>query len=363
MRKILAASFVMLLMFSACKSEAGGQSLAFDDVLCVRQFTNSITLEKGETVEVGDIGVRNLMVCDDLLFVITGDPNGFFSVYTLPDMQFAGKYVLKGNGPGELTFYARKNAVTPVMTPDGVRLYFDDYRGSLLEWNVAESIQEGRTVIGRVADSPQGGPFCSIFINDSTVFSRVIRSDGRGQTRFMTVAGNTVITPEMERLNEVSVPADDGVSFNIVGSLTGFSRERGLIVEASLNLNTINMYTLSGDFAKTVCLGKRPDDVTAVFNDGQMKQISTFTDICVCEDWFAVMYSGAKEHPLVPGEGPKPKICIFDYAGNPLTELLLPVHADCFTIDPVRSSLYTLNSSDEIITEYDLSAILKFELD
>ena len=53
----------------------------------------------------------------------------------------------------------------------------------------------------------------------------------------------------------------DPGKFNLIGSIMSYNHSRDVIVEASLMTNTINLYSLFSDFALSICIGDKPDDI------------------------------------------------------------------------------------------------------
>ncbi len=348
---------VASVFFTSCKEETSGRNvqMTFDKIEYVNSFPQEISLAKGETVDVDCVGILDVMACGDYFLVMKIGGQEAISVYSLSDFLYLGDYIGRGNGPGEVLYSIFSSRLNPILSSDGLSFKLEDGKGNMIDWNVTESVKAGETVVDVIYDNMPSGNFCSIPVNDTTYLRREIRADAKGQTRFLSENGNRRITSSMAKLNEASVPEDDGVSFNLVGSFTGYNKERDIVVEASMNLNTINMYTLDGSFEKTLCFGKKADDPTNVFKAGQSKQIRTFTHIQMCDRYFVVMYSGGKEYERVPLGLPKSKVYFIGYDGTPLVQINLPEKTETFTFDTESKILYTLNRDSEKIRKYDLS--------
>lgn len=348
--KILPACVAVLMVYSCSPDPAA--NMAFDDVVCVTSFPEVIDLDNGKEIDIEKMGILDICVHDTLMFVSAPHADGLVTVYSLPEFREKGNIFHKGNGPGELLSAPFFNSIDIVgKGRDAMALLYDG-KGHLLGWNILEST--GDPEIGVVKDSIPMGTFYSRYVNDSTFLCRIINSGRDGQIRYLDVNGRKVVTPSMERLNKAAIPVKgDGYLFNILSSFAGYDPAHGMVVEASLMLNTINMYTLDGKFEKTICIGKRLDDVEEVFNAGFEGLTTAFTRLVLYPDFFAAMYSGAKEYAMGNEQVHMlPEIYLFDWNGNPVAEIRLPDEAQTFELDLRNNRIYTLDRESEKIHAY-----------
>lgn len=138
-----------------------------------------------------------------------------------------------------------------------------------------------------------------------------------------------------------------------------YKKDKDMVVEASLMLNTIYLYSLESQFERTICYGSKVDNINDVFHNGRTRLRSTFTRVNVYDDFFAVMYDGGKMYKELRLVKNNSKIFIFDWNGNPIAELNLPCLADVFDIDVRNGILLTLDRESETIMKYDIPEILK----
>lgn len=329
--------------------------MAFDDVDYVHSVANSISLDAGKVVAFEQIGIRDIFICDSLMFVSTSDPEGLISVYEIPDLEYCGKFFYKGNGPGELMsspFFGN----VKVLESESVRnMLIGDGKGKVLSWDISTPFKDRSHDIGIYKDSLSLNSFYSIYVNDSTFMCRDISGDGSRQERYLIVNGKRKVVPSMEVLNKAEIPVKgDGYLFNILSSFAAYDAKHDRVVEASLMLNTINVYSLDGSFEKTICIGKSQDNISDICHYGIKGLRQTFVRLRIYDDFFAVMYSGGKEIRMSDMGLPNPKIYIFDWNCNPIAEFLLPEPASVFDIDFHSGELYTLDRSEEIIRKYNV---------
>lgn len=188
---------------------------------------------------------------------------------------------------------------------------------------------------------------------------RNISGHASSQERYLLVNGKRKVVPSMETLNKAKIPVKgDGYLFNILSSFVAYDANRDLVVEASIMLNTINVYSLGGTFEKTICLGKSLDNISDMCHAGLLGLKETFVRLRLYDDFFVVMYSGGKQIRMDDSNLPAPRIYIFDWECNPLAELKLPERASVFDIDLQNGELYTLDRSEEIIRKYDIKDVI-----
>lgn len=352
MKRILFFVIVLLFVIDGCRRNTASV-MVFDDIEYVRSFPETLSLPEGDEVRIDKIGIQDLRLYDTLMLVSSKDADGFVSVFGLTGLKELGKMFYRGNGPGELLsppFFS----MMQIVHRDSLDVaLLNDGRGHLLGWDIRESCDDPDIVIFK--DSIPMDAFYSLYINDSTFLCRVINGDERGQTRFLDVGGEKKTTPPMETLNKASIPGPgEGYFFNIMSSLSGYNYQNGVVVEASLMLNTINMYTLDGSFEKTVCIGKKVDNIDDVYRSGFRGMKDTFICLRMYEDFFAVMYSGGRMFGLGPSGTARPKIYLFDWSGSPISEIVLPARAHCFDFDMKNNMLYALDREDETVYAYNM---------
>lgn len=335
-----------LIAISGCRTGAAPE-MVFDDILCVRSFPQSYTLSRPEVLDISLPGMLDICLYDDShLLVSAPTQDGLVSVYNLTDGSREFSCFNLGNGPGELL-------KTPFFASIGRKqdcLLMHDSRGHLLGWRKSGSDAEITVVI----DSLPSLLYYAVYVNDSTALCRTIKPGGTGLKRFLYMNGENSVTSSMEKLNFASIPGGHPYLFNLMSSFVGYDSSRGIVVEASLLLNTINMYTLDGSFERTICLGKKPDSIEDLYHRGELFLTETFTRIRLFDDYFAVMYSGERDKRTFISAR-NPKIYFFNWDGTPRMEFKLHESAATFELDVNNGLLYTLDRDDELIRRYDVS--------
>jgi len=129
-------------------------------------------------------------------------------------------------------------------------------------------------------------------------------------------------------------------------------------VEVPIYLNNINLYSIEGGFARSICLDKRIDDIDGFANIPYANMRNVFADLRVYSDYFGVLYLNETIMSMELGRVNKPSILMFNWKGEPLIELKLDHFATSFDIDYVNAVLYTLDNKTEEMYAYDIKEVL-----
>ena len=182
-----------------------------------------------------------------------------------------------------------------------------------------------------LCDSLPSGLFSFISISDSVFFCKESSPDFTQQKRYLAGKTAGMLPPVIERLNEAKV--SDSKDINIISTIAKMSRVNERIVEMPIGLNYINIYSLNGDFARTVCVGDELDDISEIEDRKEWNRMYTYADLRL-------------------------SILLFDWDGKPLAELKLTRFVNSFDIDMVNKTLYVFDVYNDKMFAYDLSEVL-----
>ena len=146
---------------------------------------------------------------------------------------------------------------------------------------------------------------------------------------------------------------------NIISTIAKMNHENGLIVEMPIGLNYINLYSLDGSSAKTLCIGDEPDDISEVENQDFADRIYTYSDLCVFKNFWGVVAIGEDMKTFQMSRKKHPSILLFDWEGNPLAELKADRFMTGFDIDLTNGTLYTFDVYTDEMFRYDIRHILR----
>jgi hypothetical protein len=339
----------------------GGQSadntMSMEDVRYVNKFPQTFTLDHPIEVETDIIGILDFFVYDSLLVLSTTDREGLWSFLSLPDLRFMGKFLTIGEGPYEF-FQSPWVDKMKFFTEEGTRYagIYNFFKGELYKMNIDESIKNQKLSMYTLNDSLPKSISNFVMIDSVYYFCKEISGTDRQQIRYLSVAGAKVIPPHLEKLNRASV--SEGEDFNILATITKVNNERNLVVEMAASMNFINLYSLDGSFGKTICIGKKLDNIAKIEAKPEWERIQTFGNLSLYPQFWGVIYMNVDRLAYVEQRAESSSIMFFDYEGEPLAELKFNTFITSFDIDFASGTLYTINHQADAFCKYDIREIL-----
>ena len=364
----------MMLMVTGCgdRRKVPENSLAFADVVYVEDgYPVTWELAQGDTLALPVLGVSDFVVKDSLLIVSNNDNAGRVTVLSLDGGTVYGKFLRMGRGPGEIVSFNGVSSVQFSYKEDGhLTACWTEYAGNLMEWDVTASLESGRTELASRSLELQDSPWLldAVPLDGQEFLIVHAGADRNSINRFiLTSEGEKRTIPPLDRLNSATVKAEpesgsgsvvgsgDMVSFtvpgfNLINGSHAYESSRGLIVEAERTLNTMNIFSADGTYARTVCIyGDKVDDVSSVenYSDARLAlRPKTYPDFISVLHWL--------REPEV-----KQYVRLFGYEGEPLAEIPLPEGGIFYDMDIPGGCLYVLISGQELLIRYDVSSLLE----
>ncbi len=370
---VMAAGAAMMLMVTGCGDgrKVPDNSLAFDDVVYVEdEYPVTWELTEGDTLDIPVIGVSDFVIKDSLLIVSNNDNAGRVTVLSLDGKTVLGKFLRKGRGPGEIVSF-NGVSMTQFSHRDGhLTACWTDYAGTLVEWDITASLRDGLSEVATRDLELDGSLWLleALPIGDRGYLIAVAGEDKNTIKRFvLSREGKTEVTPPLERPNRVEVRstaqgsgmvAGSGnmVTFSVPGfnSISGdyaYSPERGLVVEAERTRNSLSIFSIDGDYARTVCIyGNSIDDVSDV-DVGNDRERLTLRPKAFPGFISALHWLREPEVELY--------VRLYGYDGEPLAEIPLPKGGIFYDFDISGGCLYVLVSGQELLIRYDVSGLLQ----
>ncbi len=356
--KNLVISLVLLLAVPyGCGKDDPSESMAFGNIYTVDKFPNSYNLENGTKLDLGIAGVQSLSVQDSLLIVSTGDISGYWSFFRLPGYEFLGKYISKGRGASE-TLNSRRVEDQFFTEYGGIphSIIYDYDLGNLLLMNIQETLREKQPSIRKLGTGLEKNLFNIVCIDSTTFFCRGIDKDMTRQSRFIVKDGEISVPDNLAELNKASI--SHGKDINTLGTYCIYNPERKLIVEAALELNLINMYSIDGPVRMTYCIGRKLDKIKNIEGIDYWKKKTRFCHLAGYRDFFAALYHDDTKENIETGKAKKQTTQFYSWDVSPMFEIVLDRRIDSFDIDFSTGTLYTLNIADDEIYRYDISHII-----
>ncbi len=345
-KRIRMAGLALLaaLTLPSCESKGAPLYFAFDKVNYVKSFpeTKDLTKVKPEVIDLDIIGMQNVCIYDSLLCVMTANANGYMAVYNKKTMQFYGSFIKQGRGPGEVLQNPGFNRFS--RSKDGRLFVYDNTQ--TIELDLPASVKSGHTVASVYKKNQPNSNDYYIVVSDTFKIAKSIKNTMDGYTRIVIKDGKNYSTASQIILNgKVLDTKGDPGKFNLIGSAMAYNSAKDVVVEMSIMTNTINLYSLFSDFALTLCVGEKLDDIHRLEKAIYGSTGNVFIDIKTYDDIFLVLYAKGKGNRTVMA---------FQWDGTPVASVKVPAYVDSVCADLDNNVLYAV--------DYDSERLLKWKL-
>lgn len=353
------ASLILTFLVS-CQSPSTEQSdyMAFENIKFVTEFPETFVLHEKKVPDVDIIGLKSFAIKDSILILNTANRNGIWSIYSLPNYTYFGRFLNRGEGPLEfMQGPSVKTNAKIIKEGDQLLAYLYDFqKGRLLKFDISESIASKELHLTILKDDLPPFLFNFKMIDNNSYFSKEISNSNTQQIRSIVENGEKKILPILNKLNEAAIL--EGEDVNILSTMTELSDHKNRFVEMPIGLNYINLYSLDSTIANTICIGESLVDISAIQREHRWFRTYTFADLCVFDDFFGVVFINQGEAEYQTARTKLPSIMLFDWEGNPLAELKLETHITSFDIDLRNQELYTFDLHSEEFFKFDVRDIL-----
>jgi len=358
---IICCIFLCILSLIGCNNNSKpSDSMAFDNVKFINEFPKTFTLSKPEVLDLGVLGADGLSVQDSLLIVSHPGTEGFWSFFALPDYRPLGRYLKNGRASDELLSVPRVSQQSFLNIDGNLYAMIYDYDfGRMLRMDITKSLSEG---VGRITEIGSGvEKYLSrvAFLDTNVFFCRQSNQVIMSQDRYLLVQSERVVTRGMEELNKARV--ERPIDTNLMNTSVAYSPAKRLISEASLFLNTVNVYSVDDKVAPiTICYGRKMKHLSKM--NVLLNPDRTFKHIAGYDNYFATLYTGYNfDRAIIKRMTMHPKIQFFGWDPcEPLAEIVLDRDATSFDIDFLSGKLYTVSYETEEICAYDIKDVLEY---
>lgn len=343
--KFVAVSCMAVVM---CVSCAQKRYFAFDEIRRVTAFPVSYEPCAPEVIDLGVIGVRGIKVLEDRMLVSCHSEHGCLFMFTKTGTMMSDAFLNAGNGPGEILY-------SPFMSWvgfDGSGLYVYDFKGNFLEYDMLESSDTGIPAWRSLAEGlPMGEGARYFYLDSDRLLCRKSRAGGRGYERFVIdMNGNVLDTPNVGALNAIC-----SSEMNLLSTGFAVNGDLNRVAELGSRQSVVHVYSVEDDFAVTLAVGGRMSELAELEQLSQEEMQKAYYDSKTFDDFFAALYLGATIDELDSDTFDNPRIHLFDWDGNPVAEIKVPVRALYFDIDIVGKNLYVVEYESEHLLKYDIS--------
>lgn len=246
----------LLLWSCAEKPSEGPDYMILDEIVYVDEFPKTFQLEPPVRVDVPVVGATKFMILDSLAVFSTNNPDGWWAFFSFPDFEPQGSYIKKGNGPIDFLYSPWVGTKNSFYEKDGelFAVIYDQAKGIVFEMNVGETLAQKQLSMRPIKDLLPTYLFDFTMVDSTTFFCREISHNDTKLERFILQNGSKSVPGILNKLNEAAIMK--GEDYNLLGTMTKYNAKTGRFIEMPTDLNYVNIYSLDGSFAKTICVGK-----------------------------------------------------------------------------------------------------------
>lgn len=340
---------IAVLSFTSCNQK---QYFAFEDVRVVKTFPVTYELCSPEVLNLDVIGVQGIKVLSDYIIVSGSNDKGCLSIFSKTDKMHVADFLNIGNGPGEVLY-------TPFISwihfsHDERCAYIYDFKGNYLEYDLSVAVADTIPLWNCIAkELPMMDASRYFYVDNDRLLCRRCKLDRNGYERFIVDCNGDIInSPNVGYLNMIT-----SSDMNLLSTGFAINNTNNRIAEFGSRINVIHLYSYVDDFAITLSIGDkmtRLDDWEQL-SEGEMRKM--YYDSKSFNKFFAALYLGTTLDDLDSGTFDTPRIHIFDWEGNPIGEIAIPVRTLFFDIDITDKQLYVVEYETDHILKYDISEI------
>lgn len=352
---------LFLPLFWSCNdSLLPDKSMAFKNVEYIEAFPHVYHLSGDTVPDIDIIGINDFCVVDSMMVFSLRGSDSLWAFYSLPEYRLLGRCLTRGDGPNEFVQIPGVSFKTDFFRNEGElsAVIYDSQKGRALKLDVNAVLKSFDHPVSVLCDNLPPFLFNFIAQSDTSFFCKGTNASYNQQIRYIKEPSGEFVPSVLESLNAASV--DDGMkNINIISTISRMNHDNGLIVEMPIGLNYINIYSLSGHFSKTICIGKKLYDISDIESQDFEDRIYTYSDLCVYKQFWAVVSIGEDMKTFQTGRKHYPSLLLFDWNGSPLAKLDLNRFITSFDIDVANGTLYTFDTYTDELRKYDIGYILK----
>lgn len=329
--------------------------LRFPQVDFVERFDTTLTLQPVET-SIDAIGNESLKVLDSVLIVGHSDHWSFFS---LEDGHSLGECLSRGQGPDEFLKIPRPGAVTFYTANDTLfGLLPDPLRHRIMLLNVSRFLHDGKTCFKPYdVACLNSGTWEVIAIDTTSVLFTMPNFSATRQLRMISIGDSVTELSVARCLNAVEV--GDGADMNILSQIVRYHPGHRKVVEGMIALNAINLYSVDGDWSKTVCVGSELWPVTSVEETSRFNRIFTNGGVSCWDSGFGTLWVNRDEKSYQMSHAETTTLHFYNWEGYPVAEAVVDRDLSCFDMDFEHGILYGVDRYEDTIVAYSAIGIIE----
>ena len=355
LKYIVSALWTMPIL-SSCTGE--GKFLSIGKPHFISGFPQTGHPKEIEGFGLDEVRLGEVMVVDTLLFI---NQNSKWSIYSLDGKRKYGECMRVGNGPGEFAYnvpwisscyFFHDNDSLFVYAPN-------EYKGQILELNITGHLKESSRVPHPVIETHyiQNSSWAVNPCGSNKVLITQPNDYFTGFHRLMYENDTVRQLPVTRGVDEITVNSEGNI--NLIAKVICYNAVAGRFAEAMLYLNQINIFSADGTEGKTICVGKRLDDISKVEKEPEISRRRDYISASAWDEGFGAIYSGASALAYQQHLSNNTQIQFFDWEGNPKYLVEFPYQVLSFDIDFTNNIMYVIHRADDRLIAYDATEIVK----
>ena len=347
-KNILLLSVVAL--FLSCSSD--GEKYACIETKRIDEFPKEMYLSNPENVPLDMQGCVDILAVDSLLINKMGTGTYFWKVYSLNSHRFLGRLLRKGHGRNEI---ANMPSSELLEKTDSALLcnFWDSSSQSYIKCNLTKSLECGQEYFdGQTKCSYQDG-ICNICQLDDTSFFVVSNHQYSGIVRALIKGDIKQEIQGLGNLNDYST-----VDFSILSATRCINKKKGLVAEAMLRLNQINLYSLYGkEKSVSIAIDGELQKVQSVVGKPSKMRKKYFGAIKGYDNCFIALYYNESLIDYFTDKVKESDLLCFDWDGNPLLKVKVSGQVTNFFIYNKKIYVFSNSGKLEKLEAYPLGDI------
>lgn len=344
-------SLISLITFCVT-SCTGSECFSLDNAINVDIFPVTHLVSDFDDTGIKAIGVQGIYVSDEYIILSSVNASGCISVYDKNGESVTTPFLNVGNGPGEI-LYQPFLSWCSFDQSERLLMRLFDFKGNFIEYDIDGTISHGRPLWKVLSDSLSISSGARYFCaGKNRLICRRSNAYNTGFDRFIISDSGTQENHAMAILNSYTA-----LEKNILSTMFLYNEKHDKVVEFCSRMNVIHLYSLNNSFNKTITIDGKAK-IKDIEQDDILKSSKKYYDAKAFDKCFVGLNIGTNITDLNNGDFESVELHFFDWEGNPLAELLLPVRALYFDIDFDTQNLYLVEYDTDKILRYDLSSFL-----
>ncbi len=347
--------FLMSVTAISC-SESPANYLSIGEPEYITDLPIIKNIELIDTVDCEVYGMRSIKIVDSLLIIGT---NSSWNALSTKDKKPLANFFSKGQGPGEFNYIPRTGEGYFFTKNDSLYVFAQDHNnGRILELNLTKAVANEPFKVTPAFNSPEINNICwaTIPCGECKAFISRANNNFTGFNRYVVEQDTIYSLPLTQQIDQITVESEDDI--NLLSKVTRFSPQADKIVEFMIYLNQINIFSIDGNSGKTICVGKKLDNISKIERQPRFFKTNTYITGSVWPQGFGGLYSGYSEIDVQKLLSEHNTIQFFDWDGNGICEVKIPYQALAFDLDFENKILYVINQEDDMLLRYDASEVV-----